>query len=290
MLDYLAYGAIGIAMATAILAYRLLSSEQKKEHPNESILKMIKLFMGLAIFFSLFFGVIEIVQGAGGEELTLDSAATKLSTSNVDYGLANVEDEPRDIQLSAKYGESEKNTEVTLGTINSDFQLEKEQGPGWNASIKKLILGKVTPKLESKLLIGGQHFERPIQFGEWHKFDFEGQGATLWFKIVSAKWVPHKVDSIGEFGSFKYSAEFGEGITAEDLIKLPEEISFYSSKSANAIVGREARIKSSDWSYEYFVNFGFGQPHGGKTGVRPNSRVNKYFLRASKINLTTSFD
>jgi hypothetical protein len=206
-----------------------------------------------------------------------------LATSNVDYGFRKVEGESREIGLTAKYQKTSTDTLVSLGTISPDFQLEKGQGIGWNASIKKIKLGTINPKLESVNRIGGTQFARPIQFGKWHKFDFEGDGNTLWFNILSAKWVPHKVDSLGELGSYKYCAKFGEGTDVENLILLGEEIDFYNTKEANAIVSREEKLKHPGWLYDYYVNFGFDQPKGGVTGVKPNTRVEKYSLRTSRI-------
>jgi hypothetical protein len=60
-IDFLKYGAIGIALALAILSYRLLSKEQEKEHVRDAMLKSIKTFFILSILLSLFFGVTEII-------------------------------------------------------------------------------------------------------------------------------------------------------------------------------------------------------------------------------------
>ena len=53
-IDFLAYGAIGIALALAILAYRLLSREQKNEQVREPMLKAIRNYFVLSIVLSLF--------------------------------------------------------------------------------------------------------------------------------------------------------------------------------------------------------------------------------------------
>lgn len=59
-LEFLKYGAIGIAMVLAVLSYRLLSKEQEKEHVREPMLKSIRNYFLLSIILSLFFGVTEI--------------------------------------------------------------------------------------------------------------------------------------------------------------------------------------------------------------------------------------
>lgn len=59
-LEFLKYGAIGIAMVLAVLSYRLLSKEQEKEHVREPMLKSIRNYFLLSIVLSLFFGATEI--------------------------------------------------------------------------------------------------------------------------------------------------------------------------------------------------------------------------------------
>ncbi|MFT6138026.1 MAG: hypothetical protein ACJAUR_001696 [Ulvibacter sp.] len=60
-IDFLKYGAIGVALALAILSYRLLSKEQDQENVREPMLKSIKTFFMLSILLSLFFGITEII-------------------------------------------------------------------------------------------------------------------------------------------------------------------------------------------------------------------------------------
>lgn len=60
-INFLKYGAIGIALALAILSYRLLSKEQEKDTERPGFLRSIRNFMWLAIFLSVFFGLLEIV-------------------------------------------------------------------------------------------------------------------------------------------------------------------------------------------------------------------------------------
>lgn len=60
-LEFLKYGAIGIAMVLVVLSYRLLSKEQEKEHVREPMLKSIRTYFLLALAMTLFFGITEIV-------------------------------------------------------------------------------------------------------------------------------------------------------------------------------------------------------------------------------------
>ncbi|MFO7940700.1 MAG: hypothetical protein R6U66_13215 [Bacteroidales bacterium] len=55
-LDFLTYGALGIALALAILAYRLLSKEQDREAIRPPILRAIKGYLVFALLLSVFFG------------------------------------------------------------------------------------------------------------------------------------------------------------------------------------------------------------------------------------------
>jgi hypothetical protein len=61
LLDFLAYGALGISLALAILAYRLLSKEQDKETVRPPILKAIRGYLIFAFTLSLFFGITEFL-------------------------------------------------------------------------------------------------------------------------------------------------------------------------------------------------------------------------------------
>jgi hypothetical protein len=45
LIDLLKYGALGLGLALAILVYRLLRSEQRREVSREPILKAIRLYM-----------------------------------------------------------------------------------------------------------------------------------------------------------------------------------------------------------------------------------------------------
>lgn len=60
-LNYLQYGAIGIAMALAILTFRLLSKEQEREEVRENMMKAIKSFMVITVAVPVFFGVTELL-------------------------------------------------------------------------------------------------------------------------------------------------------------------------------------------------------------------------------------
>lgn len=60
-IDFLKYGAIGISLALAILAFRLLSKEQENAEERPAMLKSIRNYFIMAVFLSVFFGVTEIV-------------------------------------------------------------------------------------------------------------------------------------------------------------------------------------------------------------------------------------
>jgi hypothetical protein len=68
LLDALRYGVIGLSAILAILAYVLLSSEQKRDKPRENILSSIKLFM-------LFSALLTLV-GFGSEAIKPRSSTT----------------------------------------------------------------------------------------------------------------------------------------------------------------------------------------------------------------------
>ena len=59
-IDFLSYGAIGISLALAILSYRLLTKEQNSQAERPLMLKQIKNFLWVAVFLSVFFGLMEL--------------------------------------------------------------------------------------------------------------------------------------------------------------------------------------------------------------------------------------
>ncbi|XOV67126.1 MAG: hypothetical protein ACFHU9_16015 [Fluviicola sp.] len=76
-LEFLTYGAIGIAMVLAVLSYRLLSKEQEKEHVREPMLKSIRNYFLLSIVLSLFFGATEITSSLIAPAKTKTTDVTK---------------------------------------------------------------------------------------------------------------------------------------------------------------------------------------------------------------------
>ena len=59
LLEGLKYGAIGLCVILFIISTRLLSKEQNREDVRTPVLSMIKMFLGAAVFLSLFFGLTE---------------------------------------------------------------------------------------------------------------------------------------------------------------------------------------------------------------------------------------
>ena len=58
-IDFLKYGAIGIALVLAILSFRLLSKEQEKEKADKLILNSIRNYMIFALVITFLFGFLE---------------------------------------------------------------------------------------------------------------------------------------------------------------------------------------------------------------------------------------
>ena len=65
--NFLAYGAVGLGLALAVLAYLLLRQEQGIAKPRNEIIKAIYMFMGFALILSL--------SGFVGEFLKSDAAS-----------------------------------------------------------------------------------------------------------------------------------------------------------------------------------------------------------------------
>lgn len=95
-IDFLKYGAIGISLALAILSYRLLSKEQAKTEPRDSILRSIGYYMALTLVLSLLFGISEILTKQSSEENTTAKAEIESIWSN------HCSEYPQDTTLALK--------------------------------------------------------------------------------------------------------------------------------------------------------------------------------------------
>jgi hypothetical protein len=60
LIHFLKYGAIGIALALAVLSFRLLSKEQEQTRMRPTMLRLIRNYLRVTIFLSVFFGLLEL--------------------------------------------------------------------------------------------------------------------------------------------------------------------------------------------------------------------------------------
>ena len=65
LLEFLKYGAIGIALALAALSYKLLAREQDKTEARLPVLNTIKFYFIFSIFLSLLFAGVELYSAVG---------------------------------------------------------------------------------------------------------------------------------------------------------------------------------------------------------------------------------
>lgn len=144
-IDFLTYGAIGIALALSILSYRLLSKEQKRDDVREIMLKYIRTFFMLSIVLSLFFGITEMVKAASDEdqngkqqiisEIWNAELKSHNDTSLYDKQLRIVEY----IRRGKTAGNSaECNTEELEAKLKEAQSLNHSLGSGFYATINKL--------------------------------------------------------------------------------------------------------------------------------------------------------
>jgi hypothetical protein len=76
MSEYLKYGAIGLGLALAVLAFLLLQREQKVARPRKEIVKTIYVFMGFALFLSVAGFLLEYAKSSQeGTQASLSSDA-----------------------------------------------------------------------------------------------------------------------------------------------------------------------------------------------------------------------
>jgi len=94
LLEGLKYGAIGLCVILFIISTRLLSKEQNRESIRMPVLNMIKIFLGAAVFLSLFFGLTEL--------LTPENTDDKLATLVDDIWSNHKNKSVNDTSLSLK--------------------------------------------------------------------------------------------------------------------------------------------------------------------------------------------
>ena len=265
MLSYLSYGAIGIAMATAILSYRLLASEQKKATPNESILKMIKLFMGLTIFFSVFFGVVELVKKKETTvNLSLASAAQYLSESDSTQLVLSSKPGSQEAAIYLNHG-ADQTTKLGELINNSDIDLKGVKGTDkalWNICHGSTVLGKVKLDVKEYSLIADSTGSKHFKIGEWHPID----ESDFWFKINSIT---------GKSPNYLYNITFGEG---HDLAKIiPASRTLEYSKTSDGYIHLSKpfqHVRNDAWKHQYYVKFGAGlATYNSKSVQRLNVHV-----------------
>ena len=257
-LNYLAYGAIGIAMATAVLAFRLLSREQKKEHPNESILKMIKWFIGLAVFFAVFFGAIEIFKGGATADPTVESAAKYLSESDSSAYFLNPQPGSQKAAVFMKYGD---NKNMELGELSEDsgtiLKGEKIQGKGfWEIAFGATNLGKVKVDIDEYRIIADSTHGKHFNVGKWYPLD----ESEFWFKINSIS---------GKSPNYLYTVSYGEGREISTII--PSERSLEYAKTSDGFIFLNQpfkRVRNDAWKRQYYVKFGAGLATNQSTSVQ----------------------
>lgn len=259
MLEYLAYGAIGIAMATTILTFRLLTSEQKKEHPNESILKMIKWFMGLTVFFSIFFGVIEYISKEETvAQFSVESAAKFLSKSDSCEFVLNVNPGSHEAVVYAKYpdGHSSLLGELSDGS-NKDLEAKKSEGKRlWQIILGSTTLGKVKVHADEYRLLADSTHAKHFKVDQWYALD----ESDFWFRIneISGKY-PH----------YQYNVSYGEGRDEASIIENIRKLEYKKTDSGLIFLSQAFKqVRNDLWKRQYYVKFGAGLATNGSTSVQ----------------------
>lgn len=259
MLEYLAYGAIGITMATTILTFRLLMSEQKKAKPSESILKMIKWFMGLTVFFSLFYGVIEIINASGGtpSAISIENAAKFLNESDSSKFVLNSKPGSPEASVYVKYG-NDLSTELGELESNSELSLSanKSNGVGlWNVVFGSTVLGKMKLGAEEFRLISDSTNSKDFNVGEWYAMD----DSDFWFQITRIS---------GKSPNYTYTVSYGEGKDAASIIPATRTLDYAKTPNGVILLNQGFKqVRHDDWKRQYYVKFGAGLATNNSTSV-----------------------
>lgn len=259
MLDYLAYGAIGIAMATTILTFRLLVSEQKKAEPNESILKMIKLFIGLTVFFSLFFGVVEVISSdVVTSSISIENAAKYLSESDSSEYVLNSKPGSQEALVYVKYGNGQS---AQLGELknNSEIELKAKKRNDktlWDIVLGTTTLGKVKIKAEEYRLIADSTHAKHFNVGKWYALD----ESDFWFQINSIS---------GKSPNYLYTVSYGEGKDAQSIIPAIRTLDYAKTPDGFIFLNQGFKLVRHDkWKRQYYVKFGAGLATNNSTSVQ----------------------
>jgi len=94
MTSYLAYGAVGLGLALAVLAYRLLTKEQDMKTPRQMLVNAIYVFMGFSL----------VLTGAG-----FVSEYVKSDASSIDRVRAELSDKTKQLtDLQERYAAVEQ--------------------------------------------------------------------------------------------------------------------------------------------------------------------------------------
>jgi hypothetical protein len=288
MLEYLAYGAIGISMATAILTFRLLSSEQRKENPNESILKMIKLFMVLTVFFAVFFGVVELIKGDGEEApVNFVSSIDQVKDKQLEtFALQKNQLDGKKVDVVLYYDENGKEgtNSAILGKLNpnvkQDFKAAKNDNNEWDVLLGEARLGRVFSSW-NVLSKRGRRGEW-VNVGKWHRLNKStGQPSNFWFKIDEIHWV-HRTDTTG---NYRFTVNFGEGESESAVSRCSEGCVFYETINGKINLTKLRPLSSKHWKRDYFVAFGAGQPTKSNPATSVIDRVELYNAYALQTGL-----
>ena len=207
LFKYLGYGAIGISLACAILSYRLLANEQKKAKPNESVLKMIKLFFGLTIFFALFFGVVELFKAGGGGDLDSQSAAEYLKNLDSSTYVLNSSPASAKADVVVNFGNGGS---VTLGSLTDDptrnlNARKSKDRTHWEIYLRETPLGQIETEWNEYRLLADSTDGKIFKTGVWYPIS----ESDLWFRIN---------EIVGKAPNTSYNVSYAEGTEVSDLI------------------------------------------------------------------------
>ncbi len=201
LLDFLAYGALGISLALAILAYRLLSKEQDKDTVRLPILKAIRGYLIFALTLSLFFGLTEFLTHIRTaiqpknqiEQLWLQYFAeypdndhtqklARLHTALADYKKCSLlAAENRELTIAVNQCESEL-SEFNQGFYNNIMKLRKaiDRDPdGWI---------NITFKTENKTPLYHLLEQLFVSLGEQNSYTESPDGTIAKWQKIKSRW------------------------------------------------------------------------------------------------------